>query len=1193
MVETTVPDTHADEADPFCALFTAIGDVYYRTNLEGYLLQVSSSVQRLIGYTREELLGRNVREFEADPALHDANRQQLLAEGVVRDAEGAIRVRDGSILPISISVRLLLDASGQPCAIEGIIRDIRKRKALEQALSASEERFRTIFEFTPIPMAVSGGGCYLDINAAFEHVIGFRREEVIGRSPIELGIICDLDTFAEVGRRAKAGERLLDYEMCFRRKDGVERTGLFAAQMHTWDGQPVFLTAAIDITKRKQAEEELRESEARFRALTEYSTDALVILDLDGRIRYASPAVSRINGYPLDEFLGQSAFEIIHPEDLPEAMRFFQQLCAEPGAINTTQCRLRHADGTWRWIDAVAQNILAEPAVRGIVLNYRDITQKKLTLQALQDSEARFHSVLDHVRDLIYRFDLQRGCYDYISPACLAISGFTVEENEAFGLEGVLELVHPDDRHILQNMIAHLAEKGEGYCEYRQRTKSGEYRWFANQMSLTLDDAGRPLYRDGSIRDITVQQQTALALRDSEQLYRSLFENMLNGFAYCRMLYTDGQPDDFVYLSVNQAFEVQTGLHGVVGKKASEVIPGIREHDRTLLEAYGRVAKTGRNEQFEYFVASLQMWFSISVYNPAPEHFVAVFDVITERKRIEEALKTEHAVNLHFNTQLRALHQLGNILSGAETQLELLRQAVILGREHLGFERLSIWLVDEQESDFVRGTFGIDERGEIRDERASRLQVHPSSTMGQVLADAGTVVEHGVVLLDDHVQVISTGDHAVAPIFDGWRIIGCVSYDTALSDHPITEQQVELLTLFADSVGHLYRRRQVQDALQALNATLEARVTDRTAELTATNLALEESEALFRTLTETCPAGIFVMQDGRFVYVNDAAITMTEYAHDEIVGVTFETLIHPDYRDMMADYARERLSGRPAPERYEMQFVTQTGECRWADFAPRAITFHGRPAIMAIVVDITERKYMEDALLEADRTKDEFLAMLSHELQNPLTAILGWSTEALEIGTPEMLTRAMGVVQRNATRQKQMVDELLDVSRLLHRKMRLYREWINLDEQTRQAVENVTYKAAEQKLHLVYEPPATPLMIHADPARIQQCLANLLGNALKFTPFGGTITVRCTRDGDAAVLTVSDTGRGLPPEKADVIFQIFRQVDRSEESAGLGLGLAITRGLVELHGGRITASSPGRNQGCTFTLTFPLVGDGE
>lgn len=143
---------------------------------------------------------------------------------------------------------------------------------------------------------------------------------------------------------------------------------------------------------------------------------------------------------------------------------------------------------------------------------------------------------------------------------------------------------------------------------------------------------------------------------NSEDLYRSLFENMLNGFAYCRMLFNDGIPQDFIYLAVNDAFMSQTGLKDVVGRKVTEVIPGIRETDPQLFEIYGRVAMTGQPERFEVFVEALQMWFLISVYSPGQEYFVAVFDVITERKRVEEALLKSEA---HYRSCIEVTGQLG------------------------------------------------------------------------------------------------------------------------------------------------------------------------------------------------------------------------------------------------------------------------------------------------------------------------------------------------------------------------------------------------------------------------------------------------------------------------------------------------------------------------------------------------------
>lgn len=166
--------------------------------------------------------------------------------------------------------------------------------------------------------------------------------------------------------------------------------------------------------------------------------------------------------------------------------------------------------------------------------------------------------------------------------------------------------------------------------------------WRKDGTNFPVEYTSKPIFEQGQLvgavitfLGITESKIAEDALRESERLYRSLFDNMMNGCAYCRILFEDGAPQDFIYLAVNDAFENQTGLKGVVGKKVSEVIPGIRETNPQLLEIYRRVALTHQPERFEMFIEPLKMWFSVSVYCPAHEHFVAVFDVVTERKLAE------------------------------------------------------------------------------------------------------------------------------------------------------------------------------------------------------------------------------------------------------------------------------------------------------------------------------------------------------------------------------------------------------------------------------------------------------------------------------------------------------------------------------------------------------------------------------
>ena len=234
-------------------------------------------------------------------------------------------------------------------------------------------------------------------------------------------------------------------------------------------------------------------------------------------------------------------------------------------------------------------------------------------------------------------------------------------------------------------------------------------------------------------------------------------------------------------------------------------------------------------------------------------------------------------------------------------------------------------------------------------------------------------------------------------------------------------------------------------------------------------------------------------------------------------------------------------------------------------------------------------------LAEAAEAKDKFLAMLSHELRTPLTGILGYAALARRGKLDAATERALEVIERNAKLQTRLIEDLLDVSRIISGSLRLEIRPIALGPVLAVAVANARPGAESKglRLDLVGDPSAA--MVAGDPVRLQQIVSNLLVNAVKFTPSGGTVEVRLEKRGPEATIVVRDTGAGIRPEFLPYVFDRFRQDDATEARShgGLGLGLAIVRHLVELHSGSISAASPGEGHGATFTVTLPALAGAE
>ena len=394
---------------------------------------------------------------------------------------------------------------------------------------------------------------------------------------------------------------------------------------------------------------------------------------------------------------------------------------------------------------------------------------------------------------------------------------------------------------------------------------------------------------------------------------------------------------------------------------------------------------------------------------------------------------------------------------------------------------------------------------------------------------------------------------------------------------------------------------------------VESKMTETHSEERYINLArpnetLRTSEMRYRRLFESARDGILILNADtlRITDVNPFMFELLNYTRDEFVEKElWEIGVFKDKAASQEAFRELQLTGYLRYENLPLQ--TKEGKLREVEFVSNVYDEGSHRVIQCNIRDITDRKRAEEErklLLEsaqaaraeadvANSIKDEFLATLSHELRTPLTSILGWS-HLLDNGKldEEAAKRAVETIVRNAEAQKLLIDELLDISRIIIGKLRLDVGPVQLAPMLESIVDGMRPAADARNIQLRTALDQSVDPIFGDPDRLQQVFWNLLSNAIKFTSQGGKVLVRLERADSNLEITISDTGQGIARELLPYVFDRFRQSDSSSSRThgGLGLGLAIVRQLVELHGGTVSAESPGEGEGSTFKVRLPVRG---
>jgi PAS domain S-box-containing protein len=714
------------------------------------------------------------------------------------------------------------------------------------------------------------------------------------------------------------------------------------------------------------------------------------------------------------------------------------------------------------------------------------------------------------------------------------IVGYTREElmTKTFG-----DITHPGDLEAdWERARLLLAGELENYSmEKRYYRKDGSIVWINLTASVARKAGGSPDYGIAIVEDITERK-----LAEAERAkFVALADQSQEFIGMCDL--------DFVPFYVNPAGQRLVGLDSLAQACSVRVQDYFFPEDQPYItnELFPQVLRDGRAEveiRFRHFQTGAALWVIYNVFQVRDENgqvvgYATVSRNITERKLAEEALRArEQRYEL--------------VLAGAGA---------------------AIWDWDVPAKRVVYSPLWRHMRGFYDDEVSDREEewssgIHP----------------------DDRERVLA----AVKAHFEGRT--------------PVFAEEYRVRHKSGRWIWILDRGLALRD-LSGRVIRMAGSETDITERKQADQTLRESKERLAGIVSSAMDAIITVDEDQRIVLFNEAAEKMFGCPATEALGQPLDRFIPERFRGAHNEHVRR--FGETGGTSRAMGRITALAALRadGAEFpieaAISSIEVGGRKIYTVIHRDITERKQAEAereqlaqeqtaraAAEAANRSKDEFLALVSHELRSPLNAILGY-TRTLRSGPVDRdsINNITAIVERSAKAQLQIIEDLLDSARIVAGKLRIEPEPVDLVPALQAALDTVRSAAEAKGITLVADFSPLPEEVLGDATRLQQVVWNLLTNAVKFTPEGGRVELRMESDADSVRITVSDTGKGIEPEFMPFVFDRFRQADPSSARryGGLGLGLSLVKHLVELHGGTITAASEGAGQGSTFTVTLP------
>ncbi len=863
-----LPAEAAESETDYRLLFENSMDAILLSAPDGRIFAANPAACHMFGCAEAEIkrLGRSGLVDAADPRWKAALEERART-GYFRGELTFVRA-NGTRFPAEVSTSIFQFKDGS-AGTSMIIRDVSDRQQAENELKETRELFQKIFSLGPMATTLSkiSERTFVDVNTATEKLLGYRRDELIGKPSPDFDYWMDPEEQQRCFEIILSEGKLRDYEFAFKTKSGKIGWAKLYVEILEQHGEKYMLSTFVDVTEHKQAEQEI----AWLASFPTQNPNPVVEIDSAGVVSYMNLAAQK--RFP---DLPSKGFKHPWMAGLENVITGFQ------GEGSGELQREVQINDEW-----YSQPLYYVPETRRLRVYGTDITGRKNAERQIVRME-RLYATLSQVNQMIVRVKERGELFQTICNVAVQFGEFSLawvgllDENSgnvqpvsakgmdlntwpfpvvnihtgplasglvAQAIRALKVMTSADlqtDKHlqVLHDQLHKHGFHSSAVVPFRLRGKViGTLTLLSREMGLfedveevrLLDEMGLDIsFALDNMENENERKQAEEQLKESEERYRGLFDHMTEGYAYCQMIFENGVPRDWVYCDINEAFETLTGLKNAKGKRVSEIIPGIRETDPELLAIYARVALTGKHEKFETFVQALKQWFSISVYSPQRGFFVAIFDVITERKRAEEKIQHQlqrlnslRAIDTAISSSFDIYVTLDIVLQQILSQLSVNAAAVLLVSAHgqtieyaasRGFRSNALHLTQLKLSE------GYASRA-VRERRTIHIP--------NLLAAGGKLAEVMQVAGEDFVDYIGT------PLIAKEEIKGVLEIYHRSTLHPDAEWLGFLETL-AGQAAIAIDNTQLFDSLQRSNTKLEQRVVERTAELQRANRAKDE-----------------------------------------------------------------------------------------------------------------------------------------------------------------------------------------------------------------------------------------------------------------------------------------------------------------------------------------------------------------